>query len=81
MSKRSRQAELTEFISENLPDFKSMIDRFAEAPEQPSSIMIHQDAFAADYQESEYILLGKAIKYAGMFGANLTIVSRTEIGD
>ena len=28
-------------------------------------IIFHQDAFAADYQASEFSLLGRAIKYAG----------------
>jgi hypothetical protein len=28
-------------------------------------VLLHQDAFAADYQEDEYMLLGMAIKYAG----------------
>jgi hypothetical protein len=31
-------------------------------------VLLHQDAFAADYQEDEYKLLGMAIKYAGLRG-------------
>jgi hypothetical protein len=31
-------------------------------------ITFHQDAFAADYQPSEFSLLGMAIKYAGLMG-------------
>ena len=31
-------------------------------------VMLHQDSFAADYQEDEYMLLGMAIKYAGLRG-------------
>ena len=31
-------------------------------------VLLHQDAFAADYQEDEYTLLGLAIKYAGLRG-------------
>jgi hypothetical protein len=30
------------------------------------TVILHQDAFAADYQEDEYALLGMAIKYAGV---------------
>lgn len=37
------------------------------------TIVLHQDAFAADYQENEYPLLGKAIKYAGLFGRTIQI--------
>ena len=29
------------------------------------TVLLHQDAFAAAYQEDEYSLLGMAIKYAG----------------
>jgi hypothetical protein len=36
-------------------------------------VLIHQDAFAADYQEEEYSLLGKAVKYAGLFGKDILI--------
>jgi hypothetical protein len=28
-------------------------------------VIMHQDAFAADYQEEEYRLIGMAIKFAG----------------
>jgi hypothetical protein len=31
-------------------------------------VMLRQDAFAADYQEHEDVLLGIAIKYAGLRG-------------
>jgi len=31
-------------------------------------VVLHQDAFAADYQEHKYMLLGMAIKYAGLRG-------------
>ena len=39
-------------------------------------LIIHQDAFAADYQDAEYVLLGKAIKYAGIFGKEVHIIGR-----
>jgi hypothetical protein len=31
-------------------------------------VIIHQDSFAADYQQDEYTLLGMAIKFAGLHG-------------
>jgi hypothetical protein len=37
------------------------------------AIILHQDAFAADYQEEEYRLLGMAIKFAGIFGRDVLI--------
>jgi hypothetical protein len=37
-------------------------------------LMIHQDSFAADYQQDEYTLLGMAIKFAGLHGKEIRIV-------
>lgn len=39
-------------------------------------IIIHQDAFAADYQETEFTNLGKAIKYAGLYGKEVRVIGR-----
>jgi hypothetical protein len=38
--------------------------------------MLHQDAFAADYQEDEYMLLGMAIKYAGLRGKEVRVIGK-----
>ena len=34
-----------------------------------------QDAFAAEYQEREFALLGMAIKYAGLHSREITFIS------
>jgi hypothetical protein len=39
-------------------------------------VMIHQDAFAADYQDDEYMLLGMAIKYAGLRGKEVRAIRK-----
>ena len=36
--------------------------------------IIHQDGFAADY--NEYELLGMAIKYAGLYGKEIHIIGK-----
>jgi len=36
--------------------------------------MLHQDSFAADYQDDEYALLGMAIKYAGLRGKEVRVI-------
>jgi hypothetical protein len=36
-------------------------------------LLLSQHAFAADYQEEEFALLGKAIKFAGLLGKDVTI--------
>ena len=56
-----KEANLIAAIEKMLPDFA----RACRAPDLPIVIM-HQDAFAADYQEEEYRLLGMAIKFADM---------------
>jgi hypothetical protein len=39
-------------------------------------VLLHQDAFAADYQEDEYTLLGMAIKYAGLRGKEVRVIGK-----
>jgi hypothetical protein len=65
----SAQNEITTDVETVIPDFKDMIDNAKE--EGIKEIIIHQDAFAADYQIDEYVILGKAIKYAGMKGISV----------
>jgi len=38
------------------------------------AIIIHQDSFAADYQQDAYTLLGMAIKFAGLHGKEVRII-------
>jgi hypothetical protein len=37
-------------------------------------VIIHQDSFAADYQQDEYTLLGMAIMFAGLHGKEIRII-------
>jgi hypothetical protein len=39
------------------------------------SVILYQDAFAGDYQEEEFALLGMAIKFAGLNGKTIQIVA------
>jgi hypothetical protein len=57
-----REANLIATFRAKLPDFARMCADDAEL------VLLHQDAFAADYQEDEYLLLGMEIKYAGLRG-------------
>lgn len=59
-------------VEENLKAFKKTID----LAEDDTSIILHQDAFAADYQLSEIFLLGSVIKYAGIKGIELRIIGK-----
>lgn len=38
--------------------------------------LLHQDAFAADYQDDEYALLGMAIRYAGLRGKEVCVIGK-----
>jgi len=72
-----REANLIATIGTKLPDFAKM---FADETEL---VLLHQDAFAADYQEDEYRLLGMAIKYAGLRGKEVRVIgkNRSSLGE
>jgi len=63
-----RKTVLIAAIEKMLPDFA----KACRAPE-PQAVIMHQDAFAADYQEEEYRLIGMAIKFAGLCGKEISI--------
>lgn len=63
-----RETALVAAIEKMLPDFAK-----ACRASQPQVVIMHQDAFAADYQEDEYRLIGMAIKFAGVCGKDITI--------
>jgi len=63
-----RESKLITTIREQLPDFVN-----ACAGDE-AVVLIHQDAFAGEYQEEEYALLGKAIKYAGLKGKEIRVI-------
>jgi hypothetical protein len=64
-----KESNLIAAIEEMLPDCA----RACRNPDAPVIVM-HQDAFAADYQEDEYKLLGMAIKFAGICGKEVQII-------
>jgi hypothetical protein len=65
-----KEAALAAEVERLLPDFvKSCRDK-------ADVVIIHQDAFAADYQDHEYALLGKAIKFAGLHGKEVRIIGK-----
>jgi len=72
-----REANLIATIRAKLPDFARMCADDSEL------VMLHQDAFAADYQEDEYALLGMAIKFAGLRGKEVRVIgkNRSSLGD
>jgi len=65
-----REANLIATIRAKLPDFARM------CADDTELVMLHQDSFAADYQDDEYALLGMAIKYAGLRGKEVHVIGR-----
>jgi hypothetical protein len=65
-----REANLVRTIQEKLPDFVKMCADDVEV------VVLHQDAFAADYRDDEYMLLGMAVKYAGLCGKEVQVIGR-----
>jgi hypothetical protein len=72
-----RESSLIATIRKNLPDLAKACADDAEY------VLLHQDAFAADYQEDEYMLLGMAIKYAGLRGKEVRVIgkNRSTLGE
>jgi len=65
-----RESSLIATIRKNLPEFARA------CADDTEMVLLHQDAFAADYQEDEYMLLGMAIKYAGLRGKEVRVIGR-----
>jgi len=67
---KHKEAALSAEIRHLLPDFVRSCLKNEEV------VIIHQDSFAADYQQDEYALLGMAIKFAGLHGKEIRIIGR-----
>jgi len=56
---------------------RTKLPEFAKASADDTElVLLHQDAFAADCQDGEYMLLGMAIKYAGLRGKEVRVIGR-----
>jgi hypothetical protein len=65
---REKESALKTKIERLLPDFAKSCRGDSDV------VLLHQDSFAADYQHDEYVLLGMAIKYAGLYGKEVRII-------
>jgi hypothetical protein len=72
-----RESSLIATIRTKLPDFAKA------CADDTELVLLHQDAFAADYQDDEYLLLGMAIKYAGLRGKEVRVIGKngSSLGD
>lgn len=58
-------------VEKYLPDFVLAV---RESNASDRILLVQQDAFAATYLNDEFLLLGMAIKYAGLHGVAVQIV-------
>jgi hypothetical protein len=65
-----KEVALAAEVERLLPDFVN------SCRDKADMVIVHQDAFAADYQDHEYALLGKAIKFAGLHGKEVRIIGK-----
>jgi hypothetical protein len=65
---KQKEAALSAEIRRLLPDF------VRSCVKSDAIVIIHQDSFAADYQQDECALLGMAIKFAGLHGKEVRII-------
>jgi hypothetical protein len=65
-----KETALVAEIEHFLPDFARSCRDSADV------VIIHQDSFAADYQDEEYTPFGKAIKFAGLHGKEIRIIGK-----
>jgi hypothetical protein len=72
-----RESSLIATIRRKLPEFAKA------CADDTEFVLLHQDAFAPDYQEDEYVLLGMAIKYAGLRGKEVRVIgkNRSTLGE
>jgi len=65
-----QESDLIATIRKKLPEFAKA------CADDTELVLLDQDAFAADYQDDEYMLLGMAIKYAGLRGEEVRVIGR-----
>jgi hypothetical protein len=68
--RRQRESSLIATIRKKRPDFARA------CADDTELVLLHQDAFAVDYQEDEYSLLSMAIRYAGLRGKEVRVIGK-----
>ena len=73
----TRNKELVEKETALVAEIERLLPDFARSCRGSEDvILIHQDSFAADYEDHEYTLFGKAIKFPGLHGKEVRIIGR-----
>ena len=73
----ARVAVLEATVRHYIPEFDTAVKKaISDVEGRPPVLILHQDAFAAGYDDDEYTLLGMAIKYAGLRGVTVEIIGK-----
>ena len=78
---QTRKKNVIAMVEKTLPQLMQVVAYAENNPTEDGlkpPIALHQDAFAADYQYEELVLLGAAIKYLGMKGIEVHIMGTNE---
>jgi len=72
----TRVAVLQATVLHYLPEFADTVKAAVEEDGNDAIIVLHQDAFASEYDDDEYTLLGMAVKYAGLQGVMVHFIGK-----
>lgn len=73
----SRVATLKATVEHYVPELaKAIADAAIDSSGDDSVLVLHQDSFADGYDDDEYMLLGMAVKYAGLRGLKLNVIGK-----
>ena len=73
----TRVAVLEATIEHYLPEFCASIESIiSDDSDDDAMLVLHQDAFAAGYDDDEYMLFGMAMKYAGLKGVAVNLIGK-----
>jgi hypothetical protein len=72
-----RSLELLEKETALISEIERLLPDFAHSCRGSEDVVIiHQDSFAADYQDEEYALFGKAMNFAGLHGKEVRVIGK-----
>jgi hypothetical protein len=64
-------------VEKYFPEFATRVKQASVEPKKDRTVMgLHQDAFAAGYDDDEYTLCGMCIKYAGLHDVHIMVAGK-----
>ncbi len=76
---RNRILEITLTVEKYLPEFAKKMKQISKSKKgKRTGTAFHQDTFAFNFSTDELVLLGMAIKYAGMYGVTVIVIGQND---